>query len=142
MNWLCGTSVRFRTTPGLYQIKFVFTVVKNSKPENHDSASEGGWGNYLYIYDIVGMCRPNSPLFQPRQYMIGFNFQVKVYECPNFLTQQYMNSPRFPVWYINGPSFLASLYGISAKISFLETQSRDIRPQYTPSESSSESLRR
>ena len=27
----------------------------------------GGGGSYLYMNDVVGMCRPNSPLFQPSQ---------------------------------------------------------------------------
>ena len=55
-------------------------------------------GGEYPIYDIVGMCMPNSPFFSAPRYMINPPFlKKKVYDCPDF-------------WNWNGPNFLTPMY--------------------------------
>ena len=60
----------------------------------------GGGGVISYIYGILRMCVPNSPLFQ----------RCQVYDWPPFFNQKYMNGPIFLDSYVKGPIFLTSWY--------------------------------
>ena len=54
-----------------------------------------GAGVTSYIYGIVRMCVPNSPLFQ----------HCQVYDWPPFFDKKYMTDPIFLDWYMKGPTF-------------------------------------
>ena len=60
----------------------------------------GGRGLTSYIYGIVRMCVPNSPLFQ----------HCQVYDWPPFFNKKYMNGPIFQDTYVKSPIFLTSWY--------------------------------
>ena len=64
--------------------------------------TQGGRGGGVtsYIYGIVRMCMPNSPLFQ----------HCQVYDWPPFFNKKYMNGPIFLDSCVKGPIFLTSWY--------------------------------